>query len=334
MATPDIYHQIWESDANKLSVSARYGTRDWADPHADILLDEQVHPSPDPTVDLAPRPLFYRVNDEKVRSRPTYHHFIQLLDNYQAHIHAPEITTRAEKAEIQRFLEAILVTAPLEHAFHYITQSLQFSLAWDTFADRLYDLWFKPHTHTYRGQVIADASGFEHTFVGEGRYARPPVRSRTAAPRFNSPEAIAGSISGYHSWIKLYLDEKGDRVNFLGYNYGLHGQHGSRCPYVIIVQMEWSQPHPDGTVVKLFKKSNSFFVGTSPECEVAMGTVAFYESLRHKLVGNRRRAQIHSLSYDLILNRSLNADGTLGDHIHSFYPLFVGNGTTQPPAPS
>lgn len=319
MTEHDIYQHIWESDPNKLSVSARYGTHDWEDPSADILLDEQVHPSPDPEVDLAPRPLFYSVNEEKMRSLPTYRHFIQLLDNYRVHVNAPEVITVAEKVEIYQFLEAVLATAPMAIAFEYIRHTLNMKLSWDEFGDKLYSLWFKPHKNHYGGRIVWDVSGFEHTFVGEGRYTRDEAIAQ-----------VSGRISGYHSWLKLYLDEKSDRVNFLGYNYGLHGHTGSSCPYVVIVQMEWSHSDTRGTVVKLFKKNNSFFVGTSPECEIAMGTVAFYESLKRKLLGNRRRARIHHLSYDLILNRSVNTDGSLGHHIHSFYPLFVGNGKTQP----
>lgn len=322
MTENDIYHQIWECDPHKLTVSARYGTHDWENPDADILLDEQVHPSPNPNVDLAPRLLFYSVNEEKVRSLPTYRYFIQLLDNYRVNVQAPEIITLAEKAEIYQFLEAVLATQPMELAYQYIRHTLNMKLSWDEFGDKLYNLWFQPHKNHFGGHLVHGVSGFEHTFAGEGRHSRGAVE-----------QAQVGRISGYHSWIKLYLDEKRDRVNFLGYTYGLHGHSGSSCPYVIIVHMEWNHPDPTGNTVKLFKKNNSFFVGTSPECELAMGTVAFYESLRRKLMGNRRRAQIRHLSYDLILNRSVNTDGSLGHHIHSFYPLFVGNGVPSSSAP-
>jgi poly(U)-specific endoribonuclease len=78
-------------------------------------------------------------------------------------------------------------------------------------------------------------------------------------------------------------------------------------------------------VAQLFKKKGGFFVGSSPECEMAIGTVAFYESLDGRLKQDKRRTTINGGIYDLVLYRNITVEGNRGEFIRSFFPVFLGN---------
>ena len=78
--------------------------------------------------------------------------------------------------------------------------------------------------------------------------------------------------------------------------------------------------------VELFKKKSCFFVGTSPECQIAMGTVAYYEShAQYEYKKEKRRVNISGAVYDFVLYRNIQQDYSRGDRISSFYPIYRGN---------
>ena len=174
------------------------------------------------------------------------------------------------------------------------------------------------YTNYFGDRAIKDASGFEHIFVGEGKY-----------DYVSTANQITGEISGYHSWLKFYLDERANQVNYLGHNYDLQGDIGVDNPYIATVQMLWQTQNRQKKIpIELFKKKGCFFIGTSPECEVAMGTVAYYESLaNHRFKDEKRQTTINGSVYDLALYRNTKIDGSRGNYIRSFYPIFLGNKT-------
>lgn len=299
----NIYQQLWNSDNSRFSVSSRDRDGKWSNGNADILLNEQVAASRRRDLDLAKEPLFYRVNDKKLRMNSTYIRLIKLLDNYIVNYLKPEKNTKPEKQEIEQFIESIIITEPLQIALKYIQQELNILLSRSSFKKSLYRLWFEPYTNYFGNKIVEYASGFEHIFVGEGKY-------------HNNNEI--GKISGYHSWVKFYLDEKNKRVNFFGHKYDLESDLGPENPYIVSLRMEWQHRN-----IKLFKNKGCFFVGTSPECEIAMATVAFYESLVGKFKGEKRRTTINNSVYDLVIYRNIEYDGNRGDRIRSFYPVLV-----------
>lgn len=319
----DIYQRIWNSDRHKFLVSPRNSQGKWLDPNADILLDEQVAAFGRSDLDLATKPLFYRVNQEKLSTLPTYISLITLLDNYYFDNQKSEVTTKLERQEIEQFLEAILATEVMDIARDYLKDRLNFNFSATDFAVNLKKIWFDTYTNYFGDLVLEDASGFEHIFVGEGKY----YRDRDTSDR------ISGGISGYHSWLKFYLDEQQQKVDYLGHNYDLQGDIGIDNPYVVSVQMLWQEKKGVAKpcrqayrTTELFKKKGCFFVGTSPECEMAMGTVAYFESLRnYKFNRETRRTTINGAMYDLILYRNIKPDGSRGNYIRSFYPVFMGN---------
>ncbi|MEL6928549.1 MAG: hypothetical protein AAFO95_07935 [Cyanobacteria bacterium J06600_6] len=313
----NIYQQIWNSDRHKFLVSPRDNTGAWLDADADILLDEQVKAFGRADLDLAKCPLFYRVNQAKFDRSSTYQSLFDLLDNYRFDNQKSEIVTRAEKAEVDRFINDIFQTEVIDLAYRYIRQQLEFKLDRSEFKAQLKQIWFSLYTNFFGDFPVRDTSGFEHVFVGDGKYDRS-----------TSERQIYGAVSGYHSWVKFYLDEQKDKANYLGHNYTIEGNLGVDNPYVATVQMCWQDIDKSTNLpVKLFKKRGCFFIGTSPECEIAMGTVAFYESLAdYKFKDERRSIEINGAKYDLALYRNIKADATRGDRIRSFYPIYLGNG--------
>ncbi|MEO0971269.1 MAG: lamin tail domain-containing protein, partial [Cyanobacteria bacterium J06639_18] len=130
--------------------------------------------------------------------------------------------------------------------------------------------------------------------------------------------------SGYHSWVKFYLDEQNQRVNYLGYKYDLQGQEGPQNPNVVTLQQSQTVTDMRGNIVaKLFKKKGGFFVGPSPECEVAIATVVYYESVYGRVRRDKRRVNINGANYDLVLYRNTNPNGSRGELIRSFFPIFL-----------
>lgn len=310
----DIYQQIWNGDRHKFLVSPRDRNGKWLDSEADILLNEQLKASGRKDLDLASQPLFHRVNEAKLYSIPTFVSLINLLDNYRFDNQQAEIVTKTEIAEVEQFLDNICKTKPLEIAREYISNQLNFKLDSANFREQLKSIWFDLYTNYFGDRAIKDASGFEHIFVGEGKYDYPQANN-----------LITGEISGYHSWIKFYLDEKAEHVNYLGHNYDLEGNLGVENPYVVTVQMLLQDRNRQKMPSKLFKKRGCFFIGTSPECEIAMGTVAYYENLaNYRFIGEKRRTAINGAKYDLALYRSTKLDGSRGKYLRSFYPIFLG----------
>ncbi len=318
----NIYQRIWDNDENQFSVSGRKKSGEWENETADILLDEQVRASGKRQIDLAPKPLFHRVNEEKLfdQSR-TYNSFINLLDNYAIHFLSEELTDEIEEQEQQDFLNLILKTQPIQIALEYINQTLGESLSESQFLRQLKRIWFELYTNHYKGKSTHFCSGFEHVFVGEAKYNA----------RFESKQENLGEISGYHSWVKFYLDEKNQRVNFLGYKYDLNGEIGQQNPNVVTLQMLQTITDMRGNIVaEVFKKKGGFFVGPSPECEIAMATVAYYESVYGK-IRDKRHITINDATYDLVLYRSTNPNGSRGEFIRSFFPIFIGSEQVQEP---
>lgn len=308
----DVYQDLWNTDNEKLPVAVP-SNGGWSPQDAPIRLDEQVAAAGSSQRDLATRPLFNWVDDTRLRNGQ-FRHFIQLLDNYAVSFRDPEVTNPQEDQEIDAFLSAVQSSAPFNVALQYISGTLGFGLDANGLIREMKKLWFESYTNYYQGVSTHHCSGFEHAFVGEGKFDR---RGLTGESK--------GEISGYHSWIKFYLDESLGRVNFLGHKYGLRGIDGSLNPNVVTLQMIWNHMDLQGDLrVQLFKDKGGFFVGTTPSCEMLMGTVAYYESVRGLVPSQKRRIEIGGEAYDLVIYRETLQEGRLGHHIRSFFPMYLG----------
>ena len=317
---PTVYNRIWEADQNGLSVSVRDRQGNWENPEADVLLDHQTKAAGDKWRDLAAKPLFSHV-DESAFDKPTYKALISLFDNYVVNYRDPEDFTPQENAEIDRFLDLVIDTKPMQLAYQYITEGLGKPMSIEKFKQELRIIWFEPYTNYYGGDAVYFASGFEHVFVGEGKFN----------PR-SGPDW--GKIGGYHNWVKFYLDESKGRVNFLGTQYKLPGVSEVLNPQVVTLQMTWTLDDMAGNpTAQLFKERGGFFVGLSPECDLALGTVAYYESVENLTVDNKRRVKIKEGRYDLVMYRETTIDNQRGKHIRSFFPILLGGDFEPLPRP-
>jgi poly(U)-specific endoribonuclease len=310
----NIYQTIWESDENRFSVSRKLDANTFENPEADILLDEQIKADGRRDTDLAKYPLFKYVNQGKLQTEINLK-FVKLLNNYIINFREAEDYTSEELEEINQFLDIIKETKVMKQAIEYIENDLNESLQ-QNFNEKMFDIWFKIYTNWFNNRRTDYCSGFEHVFVGEGKYS--------ANASVGNP--TLGEIDGYHNWIKFVLDEKTGRVNYLGYNYGLNNNEGPDNPNVVTLQMSWEHRDLNGNLIaSLFKRKGGFFVGTSPECEIAMGTVAYFESVRGMFSNDDKKAiELGQGRFNLVLYRNYNQNGTRGKFVRSFYPEYLG----------
>ncbi|MFN6513953.1 MAG: lamin tail domain-containing protein [Nostoc sp. CreGUA01] len=316
-ADPMIYDKIWKADTNRFSVSVRDAQGNWVDPNADILLDHQVKAAGDKWTDLAVSPLFHKVKEERF-TESTYAALIELFDNYLVNYRDPEEFTEQENEEINKFIDLLLNTEPMKIAYDYITNGLRKPISKDEFRKDITQVWFEPFTNYFGNDIVYYCSGFEHVFVGEGKF------NPRGGPSW-------GEISGYHNWVKFYLDEAKGRVNFLGTQYKLPGVSEVQNPHVVTLQMTWMLSNMAGDpVAQIFKERGGFFVGVSPECDFALGTVAYYESVQNLTTNERRAVTIQGGNYNLVIFRETTKEKERGKHIRSFYPEFRGGGDFEP----
>ena len=315
----NLYQRIWDEDENRATVKSV--NRDIPDSEleagAQVYLDEQVQANGRREIDLATRPLFRHVDPDLLK-RPIYAKFIALLDNYIVHFRSEEVSNPSEQLEERDFVDECFALKPFEILYDYVSGELRPGISKDQLRDEVLQMWFERYTNYYRGRSTRFCTGFEHVFVGEGRYnARQGLQE------------TMGEISGYHSWIKFYLDEAAERVNFLGYKYDLRGNQGPDNPNVVTLQMIWNHQDFNGNLVaQLFKRKGGFFVGPSPAAEMAMGTAAFYESAAGLADNDRIPVELGNpgRNFNIVMFRNITEEGRRGRHIRSFYPEYGGGG--------
>ena len=207
--------------------------------------------------DKAEDPLFSYVDPKILRQRPTYQTFVALLDNYSPYTGEQESLTRAEQAEINRFLGAVLQTKPMQFCHQYCVahaDQSEHDIPSDTdgFQALLYRLWFE----LYRRETSRDSSGFEHVFVGEIRDSK---------------------ISGFHNWIQFYLQERQGHVDYRGYIKPKSREDARPDDYdhLLTLQFTWHG---------VTKSVGSSFIGVSPEFEFALYTMCFLVGQQHNVV--------------------------------------------------
>lgn len=308
----NVYQRIKDADDNGLTVK-RF-VEGMSQDAADLILDEQGAATGGEGNDSAPRPLVRRVNDSKLQSA-TYDALRKMHDNYSLREGDPEEYTDEEKQEIKHFLDAIMATRPMKIAYAYTTDGLGRPASPDEFRELVERMWFDLYSNHFGGHEAKDCSGFEHVFVGEGKFAP------------SGPAPRRGQTDGYHCWVKFLDDERDGRINYVGHLYGLSGSNRPTNPPAITLR-SISEFDPDGddpqTTVRLVKKKGGFFVGLSPECQVAMGTVAKLEHDKGLLNNDKRRTVIDGVTLDLVLYPEIKSNGKSGERIRSFYPVVVG----------
>ncbi|XP_064447424.1 uridylate-specific endoribonuclease isoform X2 [Mirounga angustirostris] len=206
----------------------------------DIILNSQNRISPSEArdhVDRCPEPLFTYVN-EKLFSKPTYAAFISLLNNYQRATGRGEHFSAQQLAEQDAFLGEVMKTAVLKELYGFLRHQNRYSSEQE-FVNDLKNMWFGLYS---RGNEEEDSSGFEHIFSGEIK---------------------KGKVTGFHNWIRFYMQEKEGLVDY--YSHVYDGPWDS-YPDVLAMQFNW-----DG----YYKEVGSAFIGSSPEFEFALYSLCF-----------------------------------------------------------
>lgn len=320
----NIYQQLWDIDLanNGCTVSGKDKDGSWVLPDADILVDEQLEVTGD--TDAAPDLLFQHVNPEKL-SAPTYTTFVALLNNYVINARLSEDhlgDNEVEDAEISDFLNAIIDTDVMRNAADFIRKELVPDFDEPSLRAALLKMWFELYTNHFNNIPTAYVSGFEHVMVGEGKVK-------------------GDGIGGYHSWIKFFLDEQSGRVDFRGFNYDGNFNRSSKAsanfPYVATVAMRWKQVDIHGNDVgELRKDLGGFFIGPSPELQLALGTVAMFESIagRYKnsvtgIKNDRKPVTLMNGKFHLVMYRNTTKEQERGDRVRSFWPKFISPATSS-----
>lgn len=195
--------------------------------------------------DTAEDPFFSFV-DKTLFERPTYRTFVALLDNYVSGVGVDESVSVEERTENIAFINAVCDTEVMKHAFVKAQEENFIDGNYDNWKRMLYAIWFKMYARSYQTERsgIADSSAFEHTFVGETKESGP---------------------IGFHNWIRFYLLEKSGELNYKGYV--KRAERSAMCQ----LRFSWGDADGDGEEEE---KVSSFFLGTSPEFEMAVYTLA------------------------------------------------------------
>ncbi|OEE60114.1 hypothetical protein A1OK_12440 [Enterovibrio norvegicus FF-454] len=344
----DIIQALWDGDKNKFSVTRMKEGR-WMNEGSDIKLNEQGTRNPRKR-DLAKFRLFDSVNTDKLMHSSSYQAFKRLIDNYNELQRDGEQYSQQELIEIDHFLETCFnaessnAVPLMEEVYHYITASREIGgLGFEAkkysdmpfssptfgsnacvdlsnmaaFRQTVRNLWFGLYTN-YFDKAVVGASGFEHVFLGEIKR-----------------EGSRYEVSGYHYWVKFFWDEQAamsgqSNLNYLGSFYD--GPEGQLNADVATLSMRWRVGNKSA-----LKEKGGFFVGTSPECMLAMGTLLSFESYRNETDPlpffdgeSFRRTAINDWRYDLVLYRETRQDKSRGFHLRSFFPILKSQDNTQP----
>ncbi|TPP64990.1 Placental protein 11 [Fasciola gigantica] len=240
-----IFSRLWELD--------KKGMEPYLD-EQQPMKDTRLHKNKAPNV--VPERFFSSINFDQLKRKktiavpPLLRHviaFINLMDNYHMVLGIDETTTPEENVEINSFLEEVMKTEVMRETFRFLKSHGLTKSSELQFKEELRSLWFL----YYRRKSSRDSSAFEHVFVGEIR---------------------DGEVSGYHNWIKFAMDEKEHKINYREYIKQVCGNRPSVIS--LIFRMRTGALKPFG----------SMFIGTSPELEMALYTVAFLSGVKNQRV--------------------------------------------------
>ncbi|KAH7724225.1 Protein K02A11.3 [Aphelenchoides avenae] len=204
---------------------------------AGVKLNYQGHTTSQSTADTASELLFKFV-DVNILRLPTFTALIQLLDNFTPQVGIPEKDTEQVNKEVVNFIDTVFASKTWT-VFTDLLRKKNHPLAKNpaTLKNAIKILWFD---HYSRAKGVPDSSAFEHIFSGELKN---------------------GEVSGLHNWVTLYQRERNWTEEF-----DYKGFIVKRFDLMATAVFSWhNQP----------KKTGSFFIGTSPEFDLALFTACF-----------------------------------------------------------
>jgi poly(U)-specific endoribonuclease len=286
----DIYQEIWNADQALSGLKAvKKGAKidDATRAQGYVIVNEERNAGAE-----------HRVIDEVVipaAKQESYNLAAKLFNNYTLDQTKPERNFPEEEAEVQKFLDVVYKSAPMQLARNFVSEQSGQDVSEDQWWAILQRVWFEQYDDG-RNQ---DLSGFEHVVVGEQKQ---------------------GKVQGYHFWYKYYMDElfrrddeddvESDLIKFIKWK----NLPGDVSPEVVTLSYEWRAfDYEAEKFRKLIKPIGGFWVGPSIEGLLALGTVRFLpEAMASK------QAVINGVKYKLPMFRSPN-----DRHLRTFYPEFV-----------
>ncbi|XP_048856288.1 uridylate-specific endoribonuclease A [Brienomyrus brachyistius] len=209
---------------------------------AELVIDRQTL-IPDSATglekDLSPRPLFKFVDEDSLFSKPTFSALLALLDNYHRQTGQTENFSEAQVAEQDRFLHEVISKTDVGRELYSFLHSKGRYSSEAEFIQDLKMMWFGLYS---RSSNKMDSSGFEHIFSGEIK---------------------GGKVSGFHNWVRFYLQEKEESLNY--YSHSFDGPW-TTFPDVMGMQFEWGG---------YFKQVGSSIIGSSPEFDLALYSLCY-----------------------------------------------------------
>ncbi|CAK0809862.1 unnamed protein product, partial [Prorocentrum cordatum] len=197
------------------------------------------------------RPLFARVLPH-VFARPT---FFALLDVFEVFRRrggrgSSQAYSGEDRSRIEAFLDTIDRTPVMKRCRAEAANLKGRALSGGEWRAVLWRIWFELPSE--------GRCGFEHVFVGE---ASVDARGREV-------------VGGLHNWFKFYLEEQRGAAQYLGQRYPGRGKAAAGLnPRFVSGCFTW-----DLEGRHLVKDVGGFFVGVSPEWQVAVATTAFLET--------------------------------------------------------
>ncbi|CAL1538156.1 unnamed protein product [Lymnaea stagnalis] len=204
---------------------------------SDITVNYQTQVPDGTTADRSTQKFFTYVNEAKLNAG-TYKSLIALLNNYEPGKGIRESVTATETQEETAFLDAVLATKVMDSLLKFLTcKGLVTSQA--ALRSALKKHWFELYARSGTSTTL-DTCGFEHIIVGEYK--------------------DSNSVNGFHNWVSFYEKEKSGSLNYFGYV--------SRAnPSIIGAAFSWNSH---------VKTLGSFFIGVSPEFELAVYSLCFF----------------------------------------------------------
>lgn len=211
----------------------------------DIVMDERVREKSSPY-----KPLFSNVQPY-IFSKPTFLALLDVFEVFHTRNSMADDYTASERRVIEQLLATVDLTPVMRRA--RAEASKYRSMSDDEWREHMWHIWFQRHSIGRTSRC-----GFEHVFIGE----------RTED--LNGRELVGG----LHNWVKFYLEEQRGAAKYLGPRYKKTGRlEAALNPYFISGSFTW-----DLNGKHLVKDVGGFFVGVSPEWQLAIATVAYFET--------------------------------------------------------
>ncbi|ESO86432.1 hypothetical protein LOTGIDRAFT_129256, partial [Lottia gigantea] len=205
---------------------------------ADLKVNYQGHTARGPVYLTKCFSRFFTFVNEAKLNGPTYKAMLDLWDNYHTSESIRETSDAAYQTDVDAFLNTVLNTSVMQIANKYLVDNSKYpnhiAAGQVAFKSKLQELWF--HRYSRKSGGITNSCGFEHIFLGEFK---------------------GSSVSGFHNWVRFHKLESSGRIDYKGYI-------NKKEPFLVEFTFTW-----DGK----WKPISSFFIGTSPEFDMALSTI-------------------------------------------------------------